>query len=113
MRDYVSSIFEINKFYRIEYLKKQMLDEKRYVSMEQARIITRVYKENEKDPVNIRRAKALAATLREMPIRIEPGELIVGNRTPGVRGGVVFPEGGLSWVDMTNLSCLSKNSSSF
>ena len=34
-----------------------------------------------------------------MPIRIDAGELIVGNRTPGIRGGVVFPEGGISWVD--------------
>ena len=34
-----------------------------------------------------------------MTIRIEPHERIVGNRTPGVRGGVVFPETGASWVD--------------
>ncbi|MCL2665929.1 MAG: formate C-acetyltransferase/glycerol dehydratase family glycyl radical enzyme, partial [Defluviitaleaceae bacterium] len=26
-------------------------------------------------------------------------ELIVGNRTPGIRGGVVFPEAGVSWVE--------------
>lgn len=30
---------------------------------------------------------------------MEPEELIVGNRTAGVRYGVVFPESGSSWVD--------------
>ena len=34
-----------------------------------------------------------------MEIRVEPGELIVGNRTAGVRSGVVFPESGSTWVD--------------
>ena len=30
---------------------------------------------------------------------IENEELIVGNRTKGVRDGVVFPESGSSWID--------------
>ena len=47
----------------------------------------------------IQRALALKAALEEMEIRIEPGELIVGNRTAGVRAGVVFPESGSTWVD--------------
>lgn len=34
-----------------------------------------------------------------MEIRVEPEELIVGNRTAGVRYGVVFPESGSTWVD--------------
>ncbi len=47
----------------------------------------------------VKRAKALAASLREIPgtnsIRMS---LIVGNRTPGIRAGVVFPEAGVSWL---------------
>ena len=39
------------------------------------------------------------ATLEQMEIRVEPGELIVGNRTAGVRAGVVFLESGSTWVD--------------
>jgi len=99
MREAVREIENLSRFHRIERLKKEMLAEVRYVSMEQARIITRIYRETEGEPLNIRRAKSLAAALREMPIRIDPGELIVGNRTPGVRAGVVFPEGGISWVN--------------
>ena len=37
--------------------------------------------------------------MRELEIGIENEELIVGNRTKGVRYGVVFPESGISWVD--------------
>ena len=37
--------------------------------------------------------------MRRLDIRIDPDELIVGNRTTGVRGGVVFPEAGISWID--------------
>jgi len=99
MREEVREIENLSRFHRIERLKKEMLAEVRYVSMDQARIITRIYRETEGEPINIRRAKSLAAALREMPIRIDPGELIVGNRTPGIRAGVVFPEGGISWVN--------------
>jgi formate C-acetyltransferase len=99
MRDYVEQIAAIKQPDRIIRLQGRMQAETRYVSMDQARIITRVYRKTEGEPTNIRRAMSLAAALREMPIRIDLEELIVGNRTPGVRGGVVFPEGGLSWVN--------------
>ncbi len=84
---------------KIRKLKKNMLNEPRYMSLEQARIITDCYRANSKDPKALQRAKSLAASLNQMTIRIDPPELIVGNRTPGVRGGVVFPEAGSSWVN--------------
>lgn len=83
---------------QIEALKRHMLAETRYVSIEQARLITSSYRETEGEPRCIQRAMALQKALREMAIRIEPEELIVGNRTYGVRAGVVFPETGASWV---------------
>lgn len=83
---------------RIDLLKQKMLGEDRYMSVEQAKIITDVYRQNPDDPKQLLRAKSLSAALDKLQIRIEPGELIVGNRTAGVRGGVVFPEAGISWV---------------
>ena len=77
---------------RIKDLKDKMLSEPRYASIEQALIITKTYQENEDDPKIIQRAKSLKAALEKMEIRVEPEELIVGNRTAGVRYGVVFPE---------------------
>ena len=84
---------------RIRNLRDRMLAEPRYASIEQARIVTRTYRANEGKPRILQRALSLKAALEEMEIRIEPGELIVGNRTAGVRAGVVFPESGSTWVD--------------
>ena len=84
---------------RIELLKEKMLSDPRYASIEQARIITRVYKENEDLSVPKKRALSLRAALEEMEIGVEKEELIVGNRTKGVRYGVVFPESGCSWIN--------------
>ena len=83
---------------RVSMLKEKMLAEPRYMSVEQAKIITDVYRQNPNDSKPLLRAKSLAAALEQLPIRITPGELIAGNRTAGVRGGVVFPEAGISWV---------------
>jgi pyruvate formate-lyase/glycerol dehydratase family glycyl radical enzyme len=83
---------------RILSLRNKTLSSQRYLSIEQAKIITRIYKENGHLPVNIIRAKALAASLEEMQIVIDPEELIVGNRTSDIRAGVVFPEAGIDWL---------------
>ena len=84
---------------RISDLKEKMLSSKRYASIEQARIITRVYQENEKLSLPKKRALSLKAALEELEISVEDEELIVGNRTKGVRYGVVFPESGCSWIN--------------
>lgn len=84
---------------RIEVLKTRMLEQARYVSIEQALIITKTYQEHETDSKQVKRAWSLYNALTQIEIGIEPEELIVGNRTKGVRYGVVFPESGISWVD--------------
>ncbi len=84
---------------RIDVLKQKMLSSPRYASIEQARIITRVYKENEHLSIPYKRALSLKAALEELEIHVDNEELIVGNRTKGVRYGVVFPESGCSWVN--------------
>ncbi len=84
---------------RISVLKDKMLSEPRYASVEQALIITETYKANEDKPRIIQRALALKNALLNLKISIEPEEMIVGNRTAGVRYGVVFPESGSTWVD--------------
>mgnify|MGYP000882035593 FL=1 len=84
---------------RVMKLKEQMLSEPRYASIEQAKIITDTYKANEDKPRIIQRALSLKAALTQLDISIQPDELIVGNRTAGVRYGVVFPESGSTWVD--------------
>lgn len=89
----------LNQTDRISILKEKMLNEPRYASIEQARIITRVYKENEELSISKKRALSLKAALEQLEIGLEKEELIVGNRTKGVRYGVVFPESGCSWIN--------------
>ena len=84
---------------RIRSLKEKMLSEPRFASIEQALIITNTYKKNENKPRIIQRALALKAALEQMQIKVEKEELVVGNRTAGVRYGVVSPESGSTWVD--------------
>ncbi|MGC1391085.1 MAG: formate C-acetyltransferase/glycerol dehydratase family glycyl radical enzyme [Bacteroidales bacterium] len=94
----ISNIQYLKPTSRILSLKNKTLTADRYLSIDQAKIITRIYQENENLPVNIKRAKALAASLSEMPIAIDSEELIVGNRTSDSRAGVVFPEAGIKWL---------------
>ena len=53
---------------RIQTLKDKMLSSPRYASIEQARIITRVYQENEELSVPLKRALSLKAALEEIEI---------------------------------------------
>ena len=91
-------IQDLQRTDRISSLKEKTFSFSRYMSVEQARIITNVYRENPELSVPLKRATALASSLGEMSIYIDPEELIVGNRTPGIRAGVVFPEAGISWI---------------
>ena len=95
----VYRLTQLKKSDRIDVLKDKMLAEDRCMSIEQALIVTDVYKNNTGKPIIMKRALALRAALERLEINIEAEELIVGNRTKGVRAGVVFPESGISWID--------------
>ena len=84
---------------RVKYLKKMTMNEFRYISLEQAKIITDIYIKNKDKPTIIKRAIALNTAMHKIRLKILPQELIVGNRTKGVRAGVVFPESGGEWVN--------------
>lgn len=84
---------------RAARLRQEMLDEERWVSVEQARLITRAYRAHAGDSVILKRAWALSEALHHIEIVIHEGELIVGNRTRQSCAGVVFPEGGIRWLE--------------
>lgn len=94
-----SSIKSIATTERILSLRRKTLSAERYLSIDQAKIITRVYSEKGDIPVILKRAIALERSLLEIPVTIDPLEFIVGNRTPGIRAGVVFPEAGIGWLE--------------
>lgn len=84
---------------RIRKLKDDLFSEPRYMSVEQAALVTESYRLHAHEPRILQRAKAFAHAAKHIAIRIEPAELIVGNRTAGVRAGVVFPESGIDWIE--------------
>ncbi|HHV62066.1 MAG TPA: glycyl radical protein [Firmicutes bacterium] len=83
---------------RIHRLRQSILSAVPEVCSERARLVTEAYRENEADPMIIRRAKALAKVLREMTIFILPDELIVGNQASKPRSAPVFPEYAWEWI---------------
>ncbi len=83
---------------RIARLREKVLSTKPSVCTERARFYTEVYRQNEDKPVIIRRALALAKTLREMTIFIDEGELIVGNQSSQHRAAPIFPEYAVDWL---------------
>lgn len=99
MKEWIERVKQIPVTERILKLRKQTLEEPRYLTVEQARLITRAYREHADMSVPMKRAYALKASMEHLEIRIDEGELIVGNRSKESCGGVVFPEGGIKWLE--------------
>lgn len=84
---------------RIKKLRESVLSQTPMVCIERARFVTEAYRENEAEPVYIKRAKALEKTLKNMHIYIKEGELIVGNQASEERTAPVFPEYAVDWME--------------
>jgi pyruvate formate-lyase/glycerol dehydratase family glycyl radical enzyme len=61
--------------------------------------VTASYRETEGQPLVTRRARMLERVLRDQPVLIQDGELIVGMKTLTPRGSPVFPEINCAWVE--------------
>lgn len=81
-----------------EKLAEKIRRTERQVDIQRALIATRAHQATEGEATVIRRAKVLAAVLSEMDIRIEDGELIVGNQARQPRAGPLFPEYAHGWI---------------
>ena len=66
---------------RIQRVKERVLAEPRYLSVEQALLVTESYKRTEGQPRCLRRAEAFAHVLQNLTLHIDPDELIAGNRS--------------------------------
>lgn len=83
---------------RIAQLRERVISTRPTVCTERARFYTEVYRENQEQPIMIRRALALQRTLEKMTIFIDEGELIVGNQSSGHRAAPIFPEYAVDWL---------------
>ncbi|MBP2651948.1 MAG: pyruvate formate-lyase [Firmicutes bacterium] len=81
---------------RIKTLREKMVTMPE-ICVERGYLLTQSYKETEGQPEVIRKAKAVAKVLKEMPIVIEDDELIIGMPTSKLRAGALTPELNAGW----------------
>lgn len=91
--------FEIKKSPRITRLVDDLFAKMPEIEADRAYLITESYMETEHEPIIIRRGKAFSHILKNLPIIIRDGELIVGSATLAPRGCQVFPEFSYKWLE--------------
>ncbi|MEE8372106.1 MAG: pyruvate formate lyase family protein [Dehalococcoidia bacterium] len=87
----LESVFTMKPTPRVERMREAFLGFERSVSIVRARIEARVMRETDGQPMILRRAKAFAAAMREMPLDIQPDELVVGSTSVGPRCANIVP----------------------
>lgn len=90
---------EIVKSQRITKLIEDLYTSMPEIEAERACLITESYIQTENASVITRRAKAFEHILKNIPITIREGELIVGSATKAPRGCQVFPEYSYAWLE--------------
>ncbi len=83
---------------RMKAFRNELISAQPNVCAERAIITTRIYRENQDQPLAIKRALMLKAVLEEMSIFIEPQTLIAGNQASTNRSAPIFPEYAMKWV---------------
>lgn len=84
--------------YRIQKLRKELMEQKPYVDGERCKIFTESMKKTDGLPIIIRRAKSFYEVLDQMTIWVKPGELIAGNQSKTAKGSPVYPEYSAQWI---------------
>ena len=92
-------ISDVQKSPRIPALIERMYAKMPVIEGARARLITESYKETEGLPLVLRRAKAFEHILKNIPIVIREGELIVGSSTIAPRGCQTYPEYSFEWLE--------------
>lgn len=83
---------------RLERLKATIIDTRPEVYAERALLVTRAYREMEKETPDRKRARAMELILKEGTVLIKADELIVGSKTPTPMGSPLYPEFNCKWI---------------
>ncbi len=90
---------EIPKTERIPKLVEHLYAKMPEIESARAILLTESYKETEGQPIMMRRAKAFAHILDNIPIIIRDLELVVGSTTLAPRGCQTYPEFSYEWLE--------------
>ena len=99
MGKYAYTIEEAPKSERITKLVEHLYAKMPEIEAARAVLLTESYKQTENEPMVIRRAKAFQHILKNIPIIIRAGELIVGSTTIAPRGCQTYPEFSYEWLE--------------
>lgn len=83
---------------RTRRLRKRMEKRKATICSERAVLYTESFQQTENESYILRKARALAHTLKHMTIYIEPDSLIFGNQASSNFAAPIFPEYSIQWV---------------
>ena len=75
--------------------------------------VTRSFRKTEREPIVLRRAKMLRRVLKDHPVIIQDGELIVGMKTLRPRGSPLFPEVNAAWAEKDLDTLAARNDTPF
>lgn len=92
-------IYDCGKTERITKLIDALFDKMPEIESARAVLLTESYKMTEAEPMIMRRAKAFAHILANIPIVIRPNELVVGSPTKTSRSCHTFPEYSFQWLE--------------
>lgn len=90
---------EIPKSDRIPRLVEDLYAKLPEIESARAVLLTESYRATEGEPMVMRRAKAFAHILDNIPIIIRDGELVVGSTTIAPRGCQTYPEFSFEWLE--------------
>ena len=90
---------DIKKTERIGRLVENLYKKMPEIEADRAVLLTESYRNTEGEPIILRRAKAFAHILENIPITIRDEELIVGSATQAPRGCQTFPEYSFEWLE--------------
>ncbi|MDD3218566.1 MAG: glycyl radical protein [Lachnospiraceae bacterium] len=90
---------DIPKPERIPRLIEHLYEKMPEIEASRAVLLTESYMQTENEPMIIRRAKAFAHVMEQIPIIIRDEELIVGSSTIAPRGCQTYPEFSFEWLE--------------
>jgi pyruvate formate-lyase/glycerol dehydratase family glycyl radical enzyme len=89
----------MEEYERGQRLRMRVISVDPHICIERARIVTRAYREMEREPVILKRAKTFDRILRSISVYILEDELIVGHQASTQRSAPLFPEFAVEWVN--------------
>ncbi len=90
---------DVVKSGRITRLVDNLFEKLPEIESARAILLTESYKQTEGEPIVMRRAKAFAHILKNIPIIIREDELVVGSTTIAPRGCQTYPEFSFEWLE--------------